>query len=204
MKKYVFIIIAQVLFVVSCRNNATQEPVAQQERSILVYSYEGFSTQDADYLVGELKKVYPSVIAEGEVLRLPPGCYLKSMNRYRAQGLLDDLSLLKEGNVVLGLTDRVIFHPNELSPTYGILGLSYTGGGVSVLSSTKPSSGKKHSRDHLKKLMLHELGHAFGLSHCKNQHCIMVDAEHRNKFSQTPSFCDNCKETLNKKGWNIR
>lgn len=202
MKKIIFT--ALVLFVVSCTNNKMQETDAQQERSIHVYSYEGFSTQDASYLVGELKKVYPSVVAEGEVLRLPSECYLKAMNRYRAQGLLDDLKLHQNGGAVLGLTDRVIFHPNEISPTYGIYGLSYTGGYVSVLSSTKPSSGKKHNRDHMKKLMLHELGHAFGLSHCKNQHCIMVDAEHRNKFSQTPSFCDNCKETLNKKEWNIR
>lgn len=33
--------------------------------------------------------------------------------------------------------------------------------------------------------------------------CILVDVEHGNKFSQTPLFCNNCKQYLNKKGWKL-
>ena len=61
-----------------------------------------------------------------------------------------------------------------------------------------------YSPDEMQELMLHELGHAFGLSHCKDERCIMVDAEHGNKFAHTQSFCASCRNYLNKKGWTLR
>ena len=136
-----------------------------------------------------LKEVYPSVSLQKESsLVLPKEYYNKERNRYSGTGLLKDLTKLRKGNVVLGLMNEVIYKANELSPTYGIFGVSPVGAYVAVISSTRPS-GKQHSNDHLVKLMMHELGHSFGLNHCSNQHCFMVDAEHGNKFSQTPSFC---------------
>jgi len=109
----------------------------------------------------------------------------------------------KKNKVVLSLTNQVIYQANKLSPTYGIFGASPVGAHVAVISSIYPS-GKKHTDEHLVKLMLHELGHAFGLNHCKDEHCYMVDAEHGNKFSKTPSFCKSCREFLNKQGWTLK
>lgn len=172
-------------------------------RDISLYLYDDFPSQKARMLAYALKKVYPSVSIQKASLVLPKEYYNKERNRYSGTGLLKDLTRLREGNVVLGLTDEVIFKANELSPTYGIFGVSPVGAYVAVISSTRPS-GKLHSNDHLVKLMMHELGHSFGLNHCSNQHCFMVDAEHGNKFSQTPSFCNECKAFLNSKGWDIK
>lgn len=169
-------------------------------RDITLYLYHDFPKHKAKMLADILEKVYPSVSIQKEPLALPKEHYNKERNRYSGTGLLKDLSKLRKGNVVLGLTDEVIFKANEISPTYGIFGVSPVGAYVAVISSTRPS-GKQHSNDHLAKLMMHELGHAFGLKHCSNQHCFMVDAEHGNKFSQTPSFCNECKAFLNSKGW---
>ncbi len=171
--------------------------------NITLYLYDDFPAQKARMLADALKEVYPSVSIQKESLALPKEYYNKERNRYSGTGLLKDLTILRNGNVVLGLTDEVIFKANELSPTYGIFGVSPVGAYVAVISSTRPS-GKQHSNDHMVKLMMHELGHSFGLSHCSNQHCFMVDAEHGNKFSQTPSFCNECKAFLNNKGWNIK
>lgn len=172
-------------------------------RDISLYLYDDFPARKAQMLADALKEVYPSVTIQKESLVLPKGYYNKERNRYSGTGLLKDLSRLRKRNVVLGLTDEVIFKANELSPTYGIFGVSPVGAFVAVISSTRPS-GKQHSNDHLVKLMMHELGHSFGLNHCSNQHCFMVDAEHGNKFSQTPFFCNECKAFLNNKGWNIK
>ena len=172
-------------------------------RDISLYLYDDFPVQKAQMLAESLKEVYPSVSIKKESLVLPKEHYNKERNRYSGTGLLKDLSKIRKRNVVLGLTDEVIFKANELSPTYGIFGVSTLGTYVAVISSTRPS-GKQHSNDHLVKLMMHELGHSFGLNHCNNQHCFMVDAEHGNKFSQTPSFCNECKAFLNNKGWNIK
>lgn len=172
-------------------------------RNISLYLYDNFPVQKAQMLADALKEAYPSVSIQKESLVLPKEHYNRERKRYSGTGLLKDLSKLRKGNVVLGLTDEIIFKANELSPTYGIFGVSPVGAYVAVISSTRPS-GKQHTNDHLVKLMMHELGHSFGLNHCSNQHCFMVDAEHGNKFSQTPSFCNECKTFLNNKGWKIK
>lgn len=172
-------------------------------RDISLYLYDDFPVQKAQMLADALKEAYPSVSIQKESLVLPKEHYNRERKRYSGTGLLKDLSKLRKGNVVLGLTDEIIFKANELSPTYGIFGVSPVGAYVAVISSTRPS-GKQHTKDHLVKLMMHELGHSFGLNHCSNQHCFMVDAEHGNKFSQTPSFCIECKTFLNNKGWKIK
>ena len=172
-------------------------------RNISLYLYDDFPVQKAQMLADALKEAYPSVSIQKESLVLPKEHYNRERKRYSGTGLLQDLSKLRKGNVVLGLTDEIIFKANELSPTYGIFGVSPVGAYVAVISSTRPS-GKQHTNDHLVKLMMHELGHSFGLNHCSNQHCFMVDAEHGNKFSQTPSFCNECKTFLNNKGWKIK
>ena len=172
-------------------------------RNISLYLYDNFPVQKAQMLADALKEAYPSVSIQKESLVLPKEHYNRERKRYSGTGLLKDLSKLRKGNVVLGLTDEIIFKANELSPTYGIFGVSPVGAYVAVISSTRPS-GKQHTNDHFVKLMMHELGHSFGLNHCSNQHCFMVDAEHGNKFSQTPSFCNECKTFLNNKGWKIK
>ena len=171
--------------------------------SIYMYRYDDFPMAKSKSLCLELEKVYPSVILVKTALPLPCKEYYKKGNRYRAAGLLDDLERFKNGGFALGMTDEIIYHPNEKSPTWGIFGLGRTGKNVCVISSMRPKEHKLQSDDNMRKLMLHELGHAFGLNHCKDQHCFMVDAEHGDKFAQTPSFCNDCKQFLNSKGWKL-
>ena len=174
----------------------------QKPQAIQIYSYGKTVNSKAMFLKQELEKYYPSVELVDQPLTLPDIYYNKERNRYSGTGLLRDLSKLKKGTTVLGITDKVIFKANELSPTYGIFGVSPVGAHVALISTTIPS-GKKQTDDHLVKLMLHELGHAYGLNHCSDEHCFMVDAEHGNKFSQTPSFCKDCKLYLNTRGWRL-
>lgn len=187
------------------KETAPMDTVKQKAtvREIGLYLYDDFPAKKAQMLSDALKDVYPSVSIQKDILSLPKEYYNKERNRYSGTGLLKDLGKLRKGNAVLGLTDEVIFKANEQSPTYGIFGVSTLGTYVAVISSTRPS-GKQHTNDHFVKLMMHELGHSFGLNHCSNQHFFMVDAEHGNKFSQTPSFCNKCKAFLNNKGWKIK
>ena len=175
----------------------------EQLMPIQIYRYNDFSVSKAQFLKQELQRVYPSVELSNNPINLPEKYYYAPRDRYSGRGLLKDLSQYKRGTVVLGLTNEVIYEPNEKSPTFGIFGIGSVGGHVAVISSTLPSR-KKHSDEHLVKLMMHELGHSFGLNHCKDEHCFMVDAEHGNKFSKTPSFCPQCKAFLNRKGWKMK
>lgn len=188
---------------VDSRTMQVTEEKNEQLMPIRIYRYNDFSITKAQFLKQELQRVYPSVELSDNPIKLPEKYYYAPRDRYSGRGLLKDLSQNKHGTVVLGLTKEVIYEPNENSPTFGIFGIGSVGGHVAVISLTLPSR-KKHSDEHLVKLMMHELGHSFGLNHCKDEHCFMVDAEHGNKFSKTPSFCPQCKTFLNRKGWKIK
>lgn len=207
---YIFFVYMSLL-ALSCgdghKGNSLTEQVSVEKKErlmpIQIYRYNDFSISKAQFLKQELQRVYPSVELSDNPIKLPEKYYYAPRDRYSGRGLLKDLSQYKRGTVVLGLTNEVIYEPNEKSPTFGIFGIGSVGGHVAVISSTLPSR-KKHSDEHLVKLMMHELGHSFGLSHCKDEHCFMVDAEHGNKFSKTPSFCPQCKTFLNRKGWKVK
>lgn len=173
-------------------------------KTISIYRYGDFSVSKAQRLEKQLKSYFPEVVLKEQTLILPAKHYNKERNRYLGTGLFEDLSKHRHGDAVIGLTDYVIFKPNDLSQTYGIMGVSPVGTYKCVVSSKIPSSGKEQSDDNFVKLALHELGHAFGLSHCPDQHCYMVDAEHKMKFPQTTEFCKSCKTKLNAKGWTIK
>ena len=204
-----------VLYFFSCSNKQENKGTRENEAAtvkkqdqkdqvpvIRIYCYGEAPSQKAEMLKKALTECYPRVELMQQRLELPKEHYLKERNRYRGTGLLKDLSKLKEDAVVLGITDKVIYQANEISPTFGVFGISFVGAKVALISLTQPS-GKKHPDNHLVELMMHELGHAFGLNHCADEHCFMVDAEHGNKFSKTPSFCKECTIYLNGKGWRL-
>lgn len=196
------------------QNRNTESPVKKEVKKIVkkvtipkaisIYRYEAFPAKKAQRLAKQLKSYFPEVVLKEQVLILPAEHYNKERNRYRGTGLFEGLSKHRNGDAVIGLTDYVIFKPNEISQTYGIMGVSPVGTYKCVVSSKIPSSGKEQSDENFVKLALHELGHAFGLNHCPDQHCFMVDAEHKMKFPQTTGFCESCKTKLNAKGWAIK
>lgn len=173
-------------------------------QTISIYRYEGVEKSKAVELAQSLKEYFPNVVVKEETIPLPPQYYNKGRNRYKGTGLLNDLARYRKGDAIIGLTDYVIYKANEKSPTYGIMGVSPVGTYKCVVSTKIPASGKKHTDSNLTKLALHELGHSFGLGHCSDQHCYMVDAEHKMKFPQTTGFCNLCRNKLNAKGWKIK
>ena len=211
------ITIALCMVLFACGGNAKQpqkevkKPNAAQPAkkvepklpTINIYRYGDFSVDKAKQLKAELEKVYPSVTLADDAIVLPKECYYKPRDRYKGTGLLDDLMKYRKGGYVLGLTNEIIYQENEISPTFGIFGISDLRDRVSVISCWEPKPHRLLTDSEMRELMLHELGHAFGLDHCKDQHCIMVDAEHGNKFSQTQAFCDNCTRFLKSKGWKL-
>ncbi len=207
-----------LVFFLSCnskeQNTQTENPVKKEikkvvnkvtvPKTISIYRYGNFSVSKAQRLEKQLKCYFPEVVLKEQILTLPTEHYNKERNRYRGTGLFEELGKHRNGDAVIGLTDYVIFKPNEISQTYGIMGVSPVGTYKCVVSSKIPSSGKEQSDDNFVKLALHELGHAFGLNHCPDQYCYMVDAEHKMKFPQTTGFCESCKTKLNAKGWTIK
>lgn len=172
--------------------------------TIVVYRYGNFSAKHLNSSMTYLRQFYPKVKYGGE-LNLPQSA------RYAPKGCYTSTLLLnyqKEKNdkdkVVIAFTDKDICETKKADGKvfnhYRCMGMSYRNGGLSVVTTSR---FKTFSQDHLNRLMLHELGHAFGLRHCTISTCIMQDAQGKNKFGNTPTFCENCKKYLKGKGWKL-
>lgn len=214
MKKYpIFIFL--ILSIIACKPEEQQNVQKKSKfskivknnavpKTISIYCYDDFPKNEAQKLENHLKVYFPDVVLKEKSLTLPPKHYNKERNRYRGTGLFEELSKHRNGDAVIGLTDYVIFQSNNISPTFGIMGISPLGTYKCVVSTKLPITGKRQTEENFYKLALHELGHAFGLNHCPDQNCYMVDAEHKMKFPKTIGFCESCKTKLNAKGWAIK
>jgi archaemetzincin len=131
-------------------------------------------------------------------LALPKRAFYPMRKRYRAEKLLDFLveSGNPEARVTLGLTSVDISTTKAPYEDWGILGLATLDGRSAVLSSFRCHRGAKnaaHVRARFAKTAVHELGHSFGLEHCKTPGCIMHDGE--GSVLTTDTEHDLCADT---------
>lgn len=83
---------------------------------------------------------------------------------------------------------------------YGIFGYGYKPGNTSIVSTFRISKNKKLLKDRIEKILLHEIGHNFGLNHCEsfNNFCFMNSAKHSIKTidKERIFLCENCLSKL--------
>lgn len=171
--------------------------------TICVYTIGDVRASLLNAMIDSLRVHYPKCEVAGNIA-LPEEAKTTKRHdhaRYRADVLNKVLSRYKtDTTIVIGLTQADIgldnFRGREHS---GIMGQAGgIGTGVAVFSSYRP-----HGNGQLFSVILHEIGHAQGLHHCPNEHCIMQDAKGGNPFSRTNTFCTKCKEFMRKKNWRL-
>ena len=141
---------------------------------------------------------YAVKVTLAEPLALPKAAFYPKRQRYRAEKLLDYLVSQgrKDARVTLGLTAVDISTTKAPYEDWGILGLATIDGRSAVLSSFRCGRSAKnaeHARVRFAKTAVHELGHSFGLEHCKTPGCIMHDGE--GSVLTTDTEHDLCADT---------
>jgi archaemetzincin len=132
---------------------------------------------------------------------------------YFADSLLPFLSKFINDTIVkvVGITHRNIYTLKKftvqvdkkrsvLYGPYTIFGLGYVGGNTSVVSDYRLQSVDRGLfENRLKKVILHELGHNFGLSHCRVDSCLMSETNGDIvKLNKTGgNYCKQCRQKLN-------
>lgn len=150
------------------------------------------------YLRYELLDYFSSVTIS-EPLDMP--LELNSRGQVLADRLLDNLwGYPTEADKVLAVLNKDM----TVRGVNYIFGLASLGGRVAVISPVRLRESFYNRKckystflDRLVKEALHELGHTFGLSHCRNKECNM-------KFSSTVEeidtksvyFCDSCLDRM--------
>jgi len=119
-------------------------------------------SQRSSIIVKAVKSLYPNVRLKPP-LQLPAEAWYEPRKRYRADSLIKWLKkIAPEGSVVIGITSRDISTTKNEVKDYGIMGLGINPGNASVASTFRLN--KKKTTEQLFKIVIHELGHNFGLS----------------------------------------
>jgi len=161
--------------------------------------FSDISLAESKYVFNEIKKIYSNVTLKN-VIPLPQSAFYPLRNRYRADSLINFLSLHTPAeHVTIGLTTKDISTSKDTIADWGVMGLGFCPGKACIASSFRLSKAEKLQQ--LFKVAIHELGHTQGLPHCEVRTCFMRDAEGHNTTNEEKDFCPHCKKFLEKKGW---
>jgi len=198
-KAVVFFAVLSLLLHTSCQQATTFKKPNSSSITIDVQPFSDMPATEVNYVVTELKKVYPAVTLKKTIL-LPQFAFNKLRNRYRADSLIQflDANTLAQ-HVTIGLTSKDISAAKDSIADWGIMGLGFCPGKACVASSFRLTRSEKLMQ--LFKVSIHELGHTQGLPHCPVTTCFMRDAEGRNPTDEEKDFCADCKKHLINKGW---
>jgi archaemetzincin len=103
---------------------------------------------------------------------------------------------------IMGVTDVDLFVP-VLTFVFGEAQLNGKAAVISTLRLKNEFYGLPRNDEIFKsrilKEVIHELGHTFGLFHCKNYNCVMNSSMYVEYIDlKTEQFCKSCRETLSK------
>jgi archaemetzincin len=195
MKKIIFLIL--ICFQLSCKHN--------QWNSTTIGILPLGLNENQSFILNDIKKS----IAENKDFKvillpavdLPKSAYYEPRKRYKADKILKHLKGIKPDSIdyLLAVTSSDISVKKNGSNDWGIFGLAYEPGKSCVVSLFRLGKGKVQLTKRVLKVTKHELGHNFGLKHCKNsKRCVMHAAEGSIKTIDRVhnSFCIKCKEKL--------
>ncbi len=135
-------------------------------------------------------------------LENPRYAYDQRRSQYECRALLERLKSYcpQEGLGILGVTQVDLFLP----VLKYVFGLSELGGRAAVISTYRLSpefyekgQDQELLMQRLEKTAVHEVGHLLGLTHCRDQHCVMHAStiiEHTDL--KLASLCPTCMELL--------
>lgn len=208
-KNFTALMLIVLCFLCSCNNgNTTKQSATKKtvktEKTIHVYFFEGFDTTLGNKTIAQLQSTFDTVVFEG-VIPLPDSAYYAPRNRYKADKLVKHLRHLQSSTseLVVGFSPKDISDRVHGYDDYGVMGWTRHSLRSSVVSTHRLTDKSRLQEDFVK-LVLHELGHADGLPHCKNSSaCYMRDANKKNHFPELTGFCDKCMKHLTSKNWKL-
>jgi archaemetzincin len=123
-----------------------------------------------------LREAFKCELVRAPAVRLPSTAYDRRRGQYRSTPLLDALAAVKrpDWERLLGVVDVDLYVP-ELSFVFGeadrrrgvaVFSLARLGGGRDA--GGQPLFARRAATE-----AIHELGHTYGLAHCKDPECVM-------------------------------
>lgn len=183
--------------------SCTQAVKKPSNRSVVLTAFSDFDTLLLQYLSKEVNQFFGCRVSTSLEGRLPASAFLLHRKRYRADSLLRFLSKHKPANTdhILGLTGSDISVSIHQNNDWGVFGFGQCPGPAAVVSTFRLKREQKNEtafKNRLKNVVLHELGHNFGLPHCPDKTCLMKDA--KGKLSSVEGgnrlLCTSCMSKI--------
>jgi archaemetzincin len=186
------------------KNNSSNQMKIESNNSsnltVLVQPFNDLPENRLQYVVKRLKTILPNIQVASRI-SMPEMAYYRPRNRYRADTLINWLKNRTAPNfVTVGITSKDISTKKGMYPDWGVMGLGYEPGNACIASSFRLG---KNTNEELFKVVIHEIGHTQGLSHCSVKTCFMRDAEGKNTTGEEKEFCPTCKQKLIRNGWKL-
>jgi archaemetzincin len=210
--KHTFLIVFIVLFV-SCKTDKRRSAnvrivnkvAANIERhSIAILPFIGVDRALTKTIKDKLEKEFSAEIVIINTASLPDFAFYKPRQRYIADSLLVFLKAAnnKKFEKIIGVTTRDIATRKGEIDNWGFLGLGSCPGEACVISAFRAGKNSISNNDFLRRmttLALYELGHTYGLEHCRVVKCLMKDAEGKmnlvNGMPAVKNACITCRIT---------
>lgn len=149
-----------------------------------------------------LEKTFHCKFEFSSEMPLPQDSYNSKRKQYHSTTIIKKMRAIKPKgtDMMLGVIDVDLYVP-ELNFVFGEADIS---SGVTVISLTRLrqefyglSPDRKLFQERAMKEAIHEIGHTYGLGHCRDPKCIM---HFSNSLEDTdikgPGFCNICKSQL--------
>lgn len=178
-------------------------PVKQPCIALLPFG--NFNEVDTARLRNAIATFYHTEVIWRPAENLPANAWYEPRQRYKADSIIEYLQANASFNMktLVGLTGKDISTTKGDNPDYGIFGLGFMPGKGCVISTYRLKKGIKneeHFYQRTLKVVLHEIGHNYGLEHCTSGYsCLMQDAEGTIKTvdEERVELCESCMRKLN-------
>ena len=184
-------------------NNPSYSEKRIHKMSILLVPIGEIDKKVIERLQADLEKIFHTLVEAGQGMPHPDYAYNKKRNQYLSTAILKTLMEQREYMTyekVLGVVDQDLYVP-ELNFVFGEAGQQ-----AAVISLTRlrqefyrlPQDQNLYYKRILTEAV-HELGHTYGLGHCRNPHCVMFFSNSlKDTDRKGPEFCPECKIKLSR------
>jgi archaemetzincin len=188
--------------------NQSKSRIVNTNIIIGILPYNKIEKHKIDTIKLALEKFYNLEVIVLPEIEAPKSAFIQvKSSRYRADSLIKfQKSLLKKHQVthILGLCNFDISTTKPKEPftkyhDWGIMGLAYCPGNSCIVSTFRLQNKNKNIFwDRYKKVVIHEMGHNFGLPHCPDKKCVMTDAVESVKTIDHAAMkiCKICKKKI--------